>query len=248
MAGDNGDIGMATDSIEASARLRAVLFDAAGTLIRLREPVGATYARLAQRFGVRVDPARLTAAFAAVFRRMPAMVFPGESAAAVAAHERGWWHAMVAAVFRSAAPTARFSDFESFFDALFRFYQEPTAWLAVPHAHAVLTALHQRGLRVGMVSNFDHRLPTLLEGLGLAPLLEVVVRPADAGAAKPDARIFAVALARLAVAPGEALYVGDDAEHDIAGARAAGLRALDVAELADLRGVLRSVAAAPEPG
>ncbi len=229
---------MATDSIEASAPPRAVLFDAAGTLIRLREPVGATYARLARRFGVRVDPAHLAAAFAAVFRRMPAMVFPGESAAAVAAHERGWWHAMVAAVFRSAAPAAHFADFEAFFDALFRLYQDPSAWLAVPHAHAVLTALRQRGLRVGMVSNFDHRLPALLDGLGLAPLLEVVVRPADAGAVKPDARIFAVALARLAVLPAQALYVGDDAEHDIAGARAAGLRALDMADLEDLRGLL----------
>jgi HAD superfamily hydrolase (TIGR01509 family) len=90
-----------------------------------------------------------------------------------------------------------------------------------------------------MVSNFDHRLPAVLEALGLAPLLDVVVLPADAGAAKPDPRIFQLALARLGVAAAEALYVGDDAEDDVAGATAAGLRAVDVATVADLAALLQ---------
>jgi putative hydrolase of the HAD superfamily len=85
-----------------------------------------------------------------------------------------------------------------------------------------------------VVSNFDHRLEPLLAGLGLRALLDVVVRPADAGAAKPDPRIFAHALARLGVPAAAAVYVGDDAEHDVAGARGAGLAAIHVAELATL--------------
>jgi putative hydrolase of the HAD superfamily len=84
-----------------------------------------------------------------------------------------------------------------------------------------------------MVSNFDHRLPAVLAELALAPLLDTVVLPADAGAAKPDARIFQLALARLHVAPGEALYIGDDADDDLAGASAAGLRVAHAARIAD---------------
>jgi FMN phosphatase YigB (HAD superfamily) len=70
--------------------------------------------------------------------------------------------------------------------------------------------------------------------LGLAPLLEVVVLPADAGAAKPDPRIFACALARLRVSAAVSVYVGDDARDDVAGARNAGLHAIDVMSLSDL--------------
>jgi putative hydrolase of the HAD superfamily len=61
------------------------------------------------------------------------------------------------------------------------------------------------------------------------------VLPSDAGAAKPDRRIFALALRRVGAAPAEALFVGDDAEHDLEGARRAGLEAVDAAALATLR-------------
>lgn len=46
----------------------------------------------------------------------------------------------------------------------------------------------------------------------------------DTGAAKPDARIFQAAAARLGAAPGEVLHVGDDPQMDVLGARAAGMR------------------------
>jgi putative hydrolase of the HAD superfamily len=85
-----------------------------------------------------------------------------------------------------------------------------------------------------VVSNFDRRLPGILSDLGLAPLLDLVWLPSDCGAAKPDAAIFASALAALGVAPERAIFVGDDAVRDLAGARAAGLRAVDVGSLATL--------------
>jgi putative hydrolase of the HAD superfamily len=90
-------------------------------------------------------------------------------------------------------------------------------------------------LRTGIVSNFDHRLPAVLEALALAPLFDLVVLPGDVGAAKPDARIFVHALQRLGLRPEEAVYVGDDADDDIAAAERAGLRAIDAAALPDLR-------------
>jgi HAD superfamily hydrolase (TIGR01509 family) len=70
-------------------------------------------------------------------------------------------------------------------------------------------------------------------------LLDVVVLPSDAGAAKPDPRIFQLALRRIGVSPGEALYVGDDPEEDFAGARAAGLAAMDVTSLDRLEDLLQ---------
>jgi putative hydrolase of the HAD superfamily len=208
-----------------SAAPRAVLFDAVGTLIHLREPVGATYARLAG--GGDADADALQAAFVATLRQRAPMVFPDLSGEALRGAERRWWQGVVEATFAGAAVPLPGGAFER----LWQHYAGAAAWQAAPGAHAVLDGLRRRGLTTGMVSNFDHRLPAVLAALDLAALLDDVVLPADAGAAKPDARIFHLALARLNVAPAEALYVGDDADDDIAGATAAGLRAIDVTKI-----------------
>lgn len=89
-----------------------------------------------------------------------------------------------------------------------------------PGAVAVLTDLRRRGLAIAVVSNWDCSLGEALESLGLAGLVDLVVTSAEAGAAKPDSRIFHYALERLAVAPGRALHIGDE-ECDRAGALAA---------------------------
>jgi putative hydrolase of the HAD superfamily len=89
-------------------------------------------------------------------------------------------------------------------------------------------------LATAIVSNFDQRLQEILEGLGLHEFFDIVMLPASAGAVKPDARIFHLALERLGRRASEAVYVGDDHDHDLVGARAAGLRAIDVRALATL--------------
>jgi putative hydrolase of the HAD superfamily len=106
----------------------------------------------------------------------------------------------------------------------------------------VLAALRRRGVRTGVVSNFDHRLRPLLDALGLVSLLDVIVLPSDVGAAKPDPRIFEYALEQLGVRAAEAIYVGDDADEDVAAAQRVGLRAVDVATLPDLRSLESLVA------
>jgi putative hydrolase of the HAD superfamily len=215
--------------------IRAVLFDAVGTLIHLREPVGDTYARIAGTCGIRVEARALTAAFPGVLRAMPPMAFPGLRGDALRDAERGWWHRVVERVFAAAVVDPGGAQFERCFDALFAHFAGARGWRVADGAAELLAALRARGMRPGMISNFDHRLPAILDALGLAPLLDVVVLPGDAGAAKPDPRIFARALALLQVAPADAVYVGDDAEHDVAAARAAGLQAFDVTAVPHLR-------------
>jgi len=221
--------------VEASEpALRAVLFDAAGTLIGLREPVGATYARFFAAEGAVVPASRLEEAFPRVLRGMPAMVFPGASREQARALERDWWREIVRRTLRAADGTARLRDRDACFDALFAHYATPAAWEARPGAAQALDALAARGLRLAVVSNFDQRLLLLLAALGLGRRLERIVLPVDAGVAKPDPRIFAVALRALDVSPAEAVYVGDDPANDHEGAAAAGLRAVDVRALATL--------------
>src|SRR5919201_3021325 len=95
-----------------------------------------------------------------------------------------------------------------------------------PDAARALGDLGENGLRLVVVSNWDCSLPSVLDRVGLGELLDGVVSSAVAGARKPEPAIFESALELAGCSADEALHVGDTAEEDIAGARAAGIRAL----------------------
>jgi HAD superfamily hydrolase (TIGR01549 family) len=86
-----------------------------------------------------------------------------------------------------------------------------------------LEALRSRGYRLAVVSNADGRVRGLLEEAGLLRFFEFVVDSAEIGIEKPDPRIFQAATARLDLPPSACAYIGDIYEIDVLGARAAGL-------------------------
>jgi putative hydrolase of the HAD superfamily len=228
--------------------IRAVLLDAVGTLLRLREPVGETYARLGAAHGVRIAAWRLEDAFRRVRAATPPLDFGELSAAEIPGRERQAWRALVRGTFLAADAAQRPGDFDACFEALWRHFASTAAWALRPGAAEALAALRASGRRTAVVSNFDHRLPRILAGLGVAGLLDAVVLPMDAGAAKPDPRPFRLALERLGATPGEAACVGDDRERDLAAARALGLHAVDVASLATLAELPARIEALEEGG
>ena len=97
---------------------------------------------------------------------------------------------------------------------------------AYPDVAPALTGLRDRGLRLIAVSNWDCSLPRVIARCGLERMLDGTVTSAEAGARKPDPAIFSAALELAGCEAGEALHVGDTEEEDVAGARAAGIRAL----------------------
>jgi putative hydrolase of the HAD superfamily len=97
---------------------------------------------------------------------------------------------------------------------------------AYPDAIPALGGLRDRGLRLVTVSNWDCSLPRVLDGCGLGELLDGTITSAEVGARKPDPAIFERALVLAGCEPADALHVGDTAEEDVTGARAAGIRPL----------------------
>ena len=87
---------------------------------------------------------------------------------------------------------------------------------------AALDDLRAAGLVLACVANWDVSLHEHLDRLGLAWRFAAVLPSAEAGVEKPDPAIFHAALARLGVAAGRALHIGDE-ETDRAGAAAAGI-------------------------
>lgn len=199
--------------------IRCLLFDVVGTLIRVREPVGTTYARFAGEAGAAVDAALLENAFEAAFAAAPPLVArPPDTSG------RWWWRELV----RNALTIARAEvrGFDRYFESLYAYYGEPAAWELYPEVNDVLGLLRSRGLSLGVVSNFDSRLPRLLDRLGLTPWFDCVTYSTESGAAKPAAAIFARALERHRAVARDTVHVGDSMAADVAGARAAGLRAI----------------------
>lgn len=95
-----------------------------------------------------------------------------------------------------------------------------------PDAEPALRDLRERGLKLVVVSNWDISLASVLERCGISPLLDGSISSAEAGSRKPDPAIFSTALEMAGCEPGQVIHVGDTAEEDCEGARAAGIRAL----------------------
>ena len=209
--------------MKSQPALQAVTFDAAGTLIRVAEPVGETYARIAADMGADLSPATIDGAFREAFPAMPPMAFSEVDGRRLARAERAWWRRLVERVVHRAGGVR---EFEEYFDALFSHYASGAAWRVYPEVPEVLESARARGLKLGVVSNFDSRLEAILRELGIEALVDTVIYSTGCGAAKPDERIFARALETLCASPETALHVGDNLDADYHGALEAGMAAV----------------------
>jgi HAD superfamily hydrolase (TIGR01509 family) len=194
--------------------LRAVLFDVAGTLAMPED--GAAWAAACD------VPASVVGALEAAGR--PGGPYPSAVPEALAAtyaardldpatHRRAYVGLLSTVVDRSLA------------ERLYSRILVPEGWVAYPDAAPVLRSLRARGVRVAAVSNVGFDLRPVLAGLGLLELLDACVLSFEVGAAKPDPRMFAAALAALDASPAETLMVGDHPEAD-GGAAALGISTL----------------------
>lgn len=102
-------------------------------------------------------------------------------------------------------------------------FGDPARWRAYDDVAPAFARLRGRGVALGIISNWDSRLSTLLSGLGLGEQLQAVVSSAEVGLHKPDPRIFELACTRVGVEPCEAAHVGDHHYADVIGATAAGM-------------------------
>jgi putative hydrolase of the HAD superfamily len=219
--------------------VRAVLLDALGTLVELPAPWPALVEELAAR-GVVIDEEQARAAL-----RAEMAYYRAHHDEATGMAELDDLRDRCTEVLRAALPERARSaaDLRGALLASLRFR-------AYPEVPGVLDELRELGVARVVVSNWDVSLRAVLDETGLARMLDGLVISAEVGASKPDPAIFARALAVAGVSAGEALHVGDTAAADLAGARAAGIRALHLdrsgadgdalASLAELPGLVRS--------
>jgi putative hydrolase of the HAD superfamily len=201
-------------------KIEAVTIDAYGTLLTLRDPVPALQVALARR-AIERSAADVQRAFETEVAFYVARSHEGRDEATLAFLRRD-----CASVFLEAlGAELDAGDFASAFVSSLTFAE-------LPGAREACRELGAAGLRLAVVSNWDIGLHDLLESLGLAASVDIIVTSAEAGAAKPAPAVFELALERLGVNDARrAVHVGDAAA-DREGAQAAGLR-FEPAPLAD---------------
>jgi putative hydrolase of the HAD superfamily len=199
--------------------LRAVFLDVGNTLVRERPSRFEIYALCARQYGLELSTGRMNQLMRAAQRELPR-----EIAGAWRYTDR-WFEAYIERIFCTDLGLRR-ERLASLSRELFARFSDPATFELFPGALGLCQRLRARDLVVGLVSNWSHRLPRLVEDLGLAAHTDFVLCSALERAEKPDEEIFRRALERAGVRADEALHAGDDLEKDFHGARRAGLRAV----------------------
>lgn len=200
--------------------IRAIFFDAGGTLLYPYPSVGEVYARVASEHGVQACQNQLNEVFRKVWNQKDGLAM---AALTDEKSEKNWWREIVRETF---APFEPFKNFEGFFDDLYDQFASPQTWRLFDETHRVLEVCKKRGLTVGMISNWDSRLIPLCEAFEINGYFDFMLISALFGKAKPHRDIFDEAVKLSGFRPEECLHVGDSLEDDVQGALSAGIHAL----------------------
>jgi len=195
-------------------RFRAVLFDAAETLFTTRASVGEIYAGIARQYGSQADPKLIQAAFVRHFR--------GAGPLSVQDQKR-WWKDVVYRVFTEVGMV---ENFDEFFERVYDKFRDSQGWMLFPETVDVLKELKTLGLKLGIISNFDTRIYSVLDSLGIRHFFDAVTISSEAGYSKPAAEIFEVAARALGVPASAILLVGDSPHDDVEAAIRSGMSGL----------------------
>ncbi len=237
--------------------LRAVVFDAVGTLLRPEPAVGVAYAQAARRFGSTRDTAEVQARFRAAWQaeeardrdtgglhaNEPGGLRSGDTGGLRTdeARERLRWQRIVAEVFPEVSAQGEL------FAALWDHFADPGSWRLFDDVAETWRELEEQGLLLAVASNFDERLPGICQSLEPLACCRHVFASSAVGYRKPAVEFYARVAAVLDLPAESILMVGDDQENDVVAARQAGWTALliardkDQCSIADAVATLRAI-------
>jgi putative hydrolase of the HAD superfamily len=206
---------------------QVIYVDAVGTLFGVKGSVGEQYARIAMDFGVNLDPVLVNQSFYHSFQAAPSIAFPNLSQSDIPIAEYEWWRSLAEKTFNQTGDLTKFSDFEAFFKSLYAYFATAEPWFIYEDTRLALDAWQQQGIILGVLSNFDSRIYSVMTALGLADYFSSITISTAIGAAKPDPLIFEAALAKHQIerSPDLAWHIGDSFSEDYVGASALGMTA-----------------------
>src|SRR5260370_8064907 len=199
--------------------VKAIFFDAVGTLLHPDTPAVDVYIEVGRRFGSHLPPQAIRANFIAAFKCQDALDY-AKGLITSEARETERWRSIVSEMLVDVP------DKSVPFHELFTHFSHSTSWRCDPDSTTVLSELFRRGYLLGMASNFDSRLRSIVRGMpGLKPVSQIVIS-SEVGWRKPAIEFFYALCEAVKLPPEEICLVGDNWTNDYQGAKDAGLKPL----------------------
>ncbi|XP_020712194.2 rhythmically expressed gene 2 protein-like [Athalia rosae] len=209
-------------------RPRLVTFDVTGTLLMTALEVH--YTEIGSLHGISMDSKKLVTSFKNNFHKL-AQDHPifGKT---TGLGWQNWWRTIVYNVFRDQDKNSSEKTLDKVADHLIECYGTKKCWHKYPDTLKILNYLKKQDVVLGVISNFDSRLESVLVSTELRPYFSFVLTSYDFGSEKPDPTIFEEALRRskpysnTSIQPHEALHIGDTYDRDYLGAKNANWNAI----------------------
>jgi putative hydrolase of the HAD superfamily len=196
-------------------RIRAVLFDAVGTLIYPDPSVAEVYFNAGRRLGSVLSRQDIAGRFRAAVKKHH------QSGQASEPLEWERWRRIVYEIFDDVAdPDMRLLD------ELWQHFGSSSSWRLFEDVAPVWRELKSRGYLVGIASNFDGRLRATCRGLPPLDECRQIFVSSEVGFPKPSLQFYRAVEQQLGLSADEILLVGDDLEPDVTAPRAAGWQAI----------------------
>jgi HAD superfamily hydrolase (TIGR01662 family) len=200
--------------------IKAVFFDFYNTLACFDPPREELQARACGEFGIRVTPEGIARGYAL------ADAYMAKEVAIVPLRERdsqdtkSFFAEYQRLILQGAGKEV---SLEQALEVISRLRQFSYDYALFDDVLPTLDVLKKQGLTLALLSNNDGDMNKLCDDLGLSAHLDFAINAQEVGLGKPHPPIFREALKRAEVKPAEALYVGDQYETDVKGARGVGI-------------------------
>ena len=190
-------------------KIRAVAFDAVGTLIEAVPSVAEAYRWAGLKVGLDLPTEIIRQRFYQVFSADDT----NGSNATNEPNERKRWRRIVG----FCLPELGEKEANFAFDLLWEHFANPNHWRLFDDVAETVATLHESGLNLCVASNFDARLRGVWAGLiGVEMLSDRLIISSEVGERKPGKGFYEAVTRQLGVPVNEILFVGDDWVNDIA--------------------------------
>ncbi len=203
--------------------IKAVFFDAGGTLLYIHPSVGNVYADVTREMGVELSNERIESRLREIWEEYaPTNAVREGDYRASDERDRKMWKEFLRRLYDD-IDQLQDLNFDDWFQQVFNRFGKPKTFELYEETLETLATLRKDGYHVGVVSNWDSRLISICEGLGVDEHVDFILPSAVAGYRKPSSKIFEQALEKAEVQPDEAMHIGDKELDDYRGARSVGL-------------------------
>ncbi len=204
---------------------KVIFLDAMGTLFGIKGSVGEIYQAIALKYGVEISANIIDRAFFASFQNASPLAFGSNySDQEMERYEFNWWKKIVQETFKRLDKINEFTDFSAFFREMYAYFATEKPWHIYPDVIPSLQRWQQKGIQLGIISNFDRRLYKVLDLLEIKHFFSSITISSEAGFAKPNPKIFQTALKKHYCLSQQAWHIGDSFTEDYQGARAAEIK------------------------